>query len=530
MVLAGRRKARRNHGDLVMRLPALSLIARFSLLSLGCVLALMAALGWVTSHVLVQNMHEHEWETTAQIVRYQARTHGLEHIFIDPEARLDRARIRSSLSPLLRLPEVVRVKVWDRDAVVLWSDDERLIGRSFAGDPDIDVALRGRVSVQIKSRQKPENAEEREVFGTLAEVYVPIFAAQDRGPVIGVLEVYKVPQRLYGEIRKARNTIWATTTLGGLLLYLSLFWVVRISHRSQIRAEAGRRKAEAELLRLNQELEQRVVDRTAAVEAARRELEASNASVSRLLDESERRRTRVGTLVAVSRRLTAELDLPALLGSISEAAAEIFDGEAGFRLAEGEWLVRVGATPGALTAMASERVRIGESISGMVAATARPYVTTDAAADSQLVPEHREGAQADRTGSLMCVPVRMGARILGTLIVYGPRGHRFGDDAVNVAQSLADQAGIAIENARLYEAAVQARREAEMALSQVKQLHGLLPICAYCKKIRNDRNYWEQIETYVGERSQATFSHGICPDCRATVVAKELEDWRQRQR
>ena len=130
----------------------------------------------------------------------------------------------------------------------------------------------------------------------------------------------------------------------------------------------------------------------------------------------------------------------------------------------------------------------------------------------------------------MCVPVRMGARVLGVLSVYGPRGHPFGDDAVNVAQGLADQAGIAIEKARLYEAAVQARREAEMALSQVKQLHGLLPICAYCKKVRNDRNYWEQIETYIGERSQTTFSHGICPECNATVVAKQLEEWRQRQR
>ena len=512
-----------------MRLPALSLLARFSLLSLGCVLALMAALGWVTSHVLVQNMQESEWETTAQIVRYQASTHGLEQIFTDPEARLDRARIRSSLSPLFSLPEIVRVKVWDRDAVVLWSDDERLIGRSLAGDPDIDVALRGQVRVQIKSLPKPENAEEREFFGTLAEVYVPIFAAQDRGPVIGVLEVYKVPQRLYGEIRKARSTVWATTTLGGLLLYLSLFWVVRISHRIQIRAEAGRRKAEAELLRLNQDLEQRVVYRTAAVEAARRELESSNASVSRLLEESERRRQRVGTLVAVSRRLTAELDLPGLLGSISEAAAEIFDGEAGFRLAEGQWLVRVGATPGAMEVMATERIGIGESISGRVAATARPYVTADTAEDPYLIPAHRARARAARTGALMCVPVRMGAGVLGTLIVFGPRGHRFDDDAVNVAQGLADQAGIAIENARLYEAAVQARREAEMALSQVKQLHGLLPICAYCKKIRNDRDYWEQIETYVGERSQATFSHGICPDCRATVVAKEMEEWRRLQ-
>ena len=513
-----------------MRLPALSLLARFSVLSLACVLALMAALGWVTSRVLVQNMQESEWQTTAELVRYEAGDHGLERIFMDPATRLDRAGIRSALGPLYRLPEVVRVKVWDREAVVIWAEDERLIGQSFSDNPEMVVALRGQVSVQIKSRAKPENVQEHEFFPTLAEVYVPIFAPQGPRSVIGVLEVYKVPQRLYEDIRRSRNTIWATTGLGGLLLYLSLFWVVRISHRIQIRAEAGRRRAEAELLRLNQELEQRVVDRTAALEAARRELEASNAAVSRLLEESEGRRQRVGTLAAVSRRLTAELDLPGLLGSISEAAAEIFEGEAGFRLAEGEWLVRVGATPGAMEASPSERVRIGESIAGTVAARARPYVTADTAGDPHLIPAHREGAQATRTGSLMCVPVRMGARVLGVLSVYGPRGHRFDDDAVNTAQGLADQAGIAIEKARLYEAAVQARREAEMALSQVKQLHGLLPICAYCKKIRNDRNYWEQIETYIGERSQTTFSHGICPECNATVVATQLQEWRQRQR
>lgn len=47
----------------------------------------------------------------------------------------------------------------------------------------------------------------------------------------------------------------------------------------------------------------------------------------------------------------------------------------------------------------------------------------------------------------------------------------------------------------------------------VSRLEGLLPICAYCKKIRDDRNQWQQIEKYVGERSETRFSHGICPDC-----------------
>ena len=58
-----------------------------------------------------------------------------------------------------------------------------------------------------------------------------------------------------------------------------------------------------------------------------------------------------------------------------------------------------------------------------------------------------------------------------------------------------------------------ANRELAEALSNVKQLSGMLPICASCKKIRNDKGYWEQLEAYLYEHSNAQFSHGICPDC-----------------
>jgi len=56
-------------------------------------------------------------------------------------------------------------------------------------------------------------------------------------------------------------------------------------------------------------------------------------------------------------------------------------------------------------------------------------------------------------------------------------------------------------------------RELEQALSEVKALRGFIPICASCKKIRNDKGYWQQIEIYIQERSEALFSHGICKDC-----------------
>lgn len=55
--------------------------------------------------------------------------------------------------------------------------------------------------------------------------------------------------------------------------------------------------------------------------------------------------------------------------------------------------------------------------------------------------------------------------------------------------------------------------ELKEALSKVKLLSGLLPICASCKKIRNDNGCWEQMEMYVRDHSEAEFSHGICPEC-----------------
>jgi len=53
----------------------------------------------------------------------------------------------------------------------------------------------------------------------------------------------------------------------------------------------------------------------------------------------------------------------------------------------------------------------------------------------------------------------------------------------------------------------------QKALSEVKTLRGFLPICSYCKKIRDDKGYWSQIESYIHEHSDAEFSHGICPEC-----------------
>jgi DNA-binding response OmpR family regulator len=63
----------------------------------------------------------------------------------------------------------------------------------------------------------------------------------------------------------------------------------------------------------------------------------------------------------------------------------------------------------------------------------------------------------------------------------------------------------------------------ESALARVKQLQGLLPICGYCKKIRDDHNYWQKVESYISAHADVKFSHGVCPECFETIVKPELE-------
>lgn len=67
-------------------------------------------------------------------------------------------------------------------------------------------------------------------------------------------------------------------------------------------------------------------------------------------------------------------------------------------------------------------------------------------------------------------------------------------------------------------------RELQAALAEVKTLRAILPICAYCKKIRDDRNYWQSVEAYISRHTNARFSHGICPSCYEKEVEPQFRE------
>ncbi len=88
------------------------------------------------------------------------------------------------------------------------------------------------------------------------------------------------------------------------------------------------------------------------------------------------------------------------------------------------------------------------------------------------------------------------------------------------------QVGIRVLN--LQERLADRVAELQDALTRVKRLQGLLPICSYCKRIRGDDQYWQQVDAYIVEHTDAQFTHGICPPCSQKLLA-EIERERQRR-
>jgi CheY-like chemotaxis protein len=71
---------------------------------------------------------------------------------------------------------------------------------------------------------------------------------------------------------------------------------------------------------------------------------------------------------------------------------------------------------------------------------------------------------------------------------------------------------------------IQQRSKLKQTLALIKRLEGIIPICMYCKKIRNDDDYWQQVEEYITERSDVWFSHGICPSCLEKKYPESNDD------
>jgi hypothetical protein len=153
--------------------------------------------------------------------------------------------------------------------------------------------------------------------------------------------------------------------------------------------------------------------------------------------------------------------------------------------------------------------------------------------DSPVVLENLEGSKWEELDSnvkkygiksYMSFPIILENKTVGSLCVIDTVQRKYTQIEMDILEAFAravtleEQRKLAQErltwsNKKLMEK----NNELESALQKVKTLSGLLPICASCKKIRDDKGYWNQIEAYIQDHSEAEFSHGLCPDCAKKI-------------
>lgn len=207
-----------------------TLTKRFAIYSFICIGLMTAALWFIVSDYLIGQMLEREWQTTAQMVRADVRQLLTDADFTAKAPPAGRNQFENLLGHITLIPDILRFKVYNHEGVVIWSDDQRVVGQEYPDNHELHEALEGRVVAEMSSLDKKENVYEHDATRNAVEIYVPIFSGSTT-KLLGVIETYKRADTIYEDIRKARTVVLLGAVGGGLILYLSLFAIVRQAAR-----------------------------------------------------------------------------------------------------------------------------------------------------------------------------------------------------------------------------------------------------------------------------------------------------------
>lgn len=216
---------------------------RFALLSLASVGLFSVAMAYLMSHFLSETMVRRDAVVSMEFIASIVEAEDTAAYFDKRTDNDSKAVLDSFFNHVSRLPDIARAHVYATDRTIIWSSSPALVGQDATFNPELDEALDGKLEIEwgyVGEQDKAEHFRfERQMPGTrFVEAYIPIWT-KEKSHVIGVVEIYRLPNALFAAIDAGNRLVWAGTAIGGLFLYATLFWIVRRANRI-IRAQQHR--------------------------------------------------------------------------------------------------------------------------------------------------------------------------------------------------------------------------------------------------------------------------------------------------
>lgn len=198
----------------------------FAVLTLLCIIVFGVGSATFLSGFLTRQMLEHDTELSAQYLDSIMVADRVRGYFVNPTADDSRIPLELFFNHVANLPNVLRANVFSRDGTVLWSSNPAMIGRRFEGNHHLDQALSGLRVIESGRAGKAEHEDLAASVGTrrFVEAYIPVWD-DDRREVIGVIEVYRLPDALFQWLDRTIMLVWIAGFLMAALLYVSLLWI-----------------------------------------------------------------------------------------------------------------------------------------------------------------------------------------------------------------------------------------------------------------------------------------------------------------
>jgi response regulator RpfG family c-di-GMP phosphodiesterase len=428
-----------------------SLLARFTLISSLVTLLIALGLAWRLELVLEGDI----LSAVAQSAADQASNSLSRNLTAaDLQAPLLEERyqeVDTLIHDTLLTADIVRIKLWNLDGLLVYSDDKELVGQTFPPDEELQEAFKGEIASHISDLQAEENIAERDQYRELFEIYVPLQLTGSE-EILGAYEVYYDLSQLQPRLRRIRYTVWGSVGLGFLLLYSTIFLVIHNASR-----ELFQRNKEYQAILLNERRERELSER----------------------------------LERVSRALSEILDLRKLLDMICRESVDVFKTHAAFLwMLEGGELIGFSAYGAGAEHFIGMRFPIYDPhlLGARVARERKPILVNDAP-NSMEVDQNMIGLFGIQ--SMMGIPLVKGTHVLGALMIMDSEDPgRFSVQDLQTASLFGGHAALAIDNAQLYEKAQlhlkheKALREIDVAISSNLTVNATLQVVLYQARAR----------------------------------------------